>query len=148
MKVKYNDKMNELILERKIDNNFLEIDNNFLEIDNDFLEIDNDLDIYNDYYFYSNRIDKFSMNKKLSFIHYLNISILIWTSWLYKVKNKFKKVMFYLIIQYDDWSWFDENINYENEWFFIKLYTKEWFDEYFWPEWINKINVPYISIEL
>jgi hypothetical protein len=88
------------------------------------------------------------LNKSLSFIHYLNISILVWISWLNKIKDNFRKVTFYLIIQYDDWSWFDENSNYQNEWFFIKLFTKEWFDEYFWSEWINKINVPYISIKL
>jgi hypothetical protein len=68
MKIIYNEKMNELISKRK---------SNLLEIDNNLLEIDNSLDIYSDYYFYSNRIDRFFLNKSLSFIHYLNISILV-----------------------------------------------------------------------
>ena len=145
MKIVYNSKMNKLI-NTKI--NILEINDDILEINDDILEIDNNIDIYSDYYFYSIRVDQNFMNKELTFNKYLNISLIIWWFCLSKVKKKYNSKIFYLTIQYDDGSGFDKNLNNINEWFFIKLFSKEWFDKYFWKKWIMYNRYPYIFMKI
>ncbi len=143
MKIIYNKEMKKLILEKQ---SIWKIGDDILKIDDNILKIEDDVDIYSDYYFYSNRIDRFFTKKSLSFINYLNIAFYIWWVWISWIKQKHKTNSFYFVVQYDDWTWFDDNINYTNEGFFIKLFSKKGFNEYFWERWIIWKNKPYISI--
>lgn len=145
MKVIYNKEM-EKLLSNKIRNNNLDIDCYF-SLPDHLLVLDKDLDIYSDYYFFSNRVDRFLIGNTLSRIEYLNISFFIWWNWISWIKKIYNSKVFYLIIQYDDWSWIDDNSTNLNEGFFIKLFTEEWYNEYFWGKWIEKKKNPYISIK-
>lgn len=83
-------------------------------------------------------------NKPLAF---LSSFILIWI-WVNTLKKRYPKENFIFLIQYDKWKnkwidWWDWDVP---AWFFVKAYHKR--DAIRLYANINKLNYPYISIEI
>lgn len=97
--------------------------------------------MYNDYYFLSTRIDKYFCWQDLSIQEYINICFFIWWSRTTEIQKNINN-KFFLTIQYDNWL---EEVPIG---FHIKLFTNEWYNQYFWKNWINDIDIPYICVEI
>lgn len=134
MKLMLNQALQELLQNENIDmESNIEISNNILNFDiNDLQE--------SEYYGYSIRVDKVFLWKKLNIFWYYNISIMIWSYLLWRINSD----KFICTIQYDDWiDLWDDYF-----WFFIKIFSVKWYNNYFWKKWIFAVDIPYAVIKL